>query len=144
MWLTEVEPAPVKGPVTSCSGFSPVRVRGEKLHDVWHQGCQWAVTAYGLECRDGTYAIERTRLLENKSHSWIAHVGEKEWVHVDDFASVFFVALALHGYKLTRKQREMMLRDVERARADEKRYHFTLDGDEVIYGPASTRRSRND
>jgi hypothetical protein len=33
---------------------TPVRVRGDALTQIWWQGKQWAVTQYGIECRDGT------------------------------------------------------------------------------------------
>jgi hypothetical protein len=41
---------------------SPVAVRAEPLSEVWWQGRQWAVTAYGIERRDGAYVIEARRL----------------------------------------------------------------------------------
>jgi hypothetical protein len=28
-----------------------IKVSGEDLHEIWWQGRQWAVTAYGIECR---------------------------------------------------------------------------------------------
>ena len=34
------------------SGQNAVRNRAEALSETWWQGRQWAVTAYGLECRD--------------------------------------------------------------------------------------------
>jgi hypothetical protein len=39
--------------------------RCEPLSEVWWQGRQWAVTAYGLEQRDGTYTIKADRLVEH-------------------------------------------------------------------------------
>ncbi len=60
---------------------TPVVCRGEALSEVWWQGRQWAVTAYGLERRDGTYFIEAKRLLEDlrgePPYSWTEHIGRK-------------------------------------------------------------------
>jgi hypothetical protein len=76
----------------------PVTVRGEALHEEFWTGRQWAVTAYGIEKRDGTYVIKAGRLLEDlPDHSWIAHMTEKTWLDFDDFATAFFVALSYHG-----------------------------------------------
>lgn len=77
-------------------------VRGDPLHEVWWQGRQWAVTSYGLECRDGRYAIEAKRLGDEWSDrpgvpSWPRHMLGKAWVDVADFVTAFVVALALHG-----------------------------------------------
>lgn len=72
---------------------TPVHVRGERLDTVWWQGRQWAVTEYGIECRDGSYQIEADRLSEP---DWGPHMKEKEWVDFDDFATAYFVACALH------------------------------------------------
>jgi len=55
----------------------PVRVRGEELSEIWWRGRQWAVTAYGIECLDGTYVIERNRLLETPEYPWPCHMAEK-------------------------------------------------------------------
>jgi hypothetical protein len=87
-----------------------VTVCGECLHPVIWQGRQWAVTTYGVECRDGCYAFEAGRLCEDHAdgYSWIKHMAEKEWVDMADFATAFFVAVALHGVKLTRKEIDML------------------------------------
>lgn len=77
-----------------------VECRGEALSEVWWQGRQWAVTSYGIECRDGTYVIEAKRLLEDRpEYSWPEHICEKMWVDQDDFCTAWLVALALHGVK---------------------------------------------
>jgi hypothetical protein len=39
-----------------------VKVRAADLHPVLWRGRQWAVTEYGIECLDGTYAIQANRL----------------------------------------------------------------------------------
>jgi hypothetical protein len=55
---------------------NPVEGCGEELSEVWWQGRQWAVTAYGIECRDGLYYIEKSRLLENQGYSWPRHMAD--------------------------------------------------------------------
>jgi hypothetical protein len=67
------------------------------LHPCWWIGRQWAVTAYGLEARDGTYALAADRLLEDlPDYSKILHMAGKEWVDLEDFVTAFLVALTLH------------------------------------------------
>jgi len=59
----------------------PIRVCGDQLSWPFWQGRQWAVTSYGVECRDGTYCVEKDRLWENdEDHSWVHHMAEKGWV----------------------------------------------------------------
>ena len=56
-------------------------------------GTQWAVTAFGLEARDGTYAIEKSRLWEDEEMGgWFLHMSEKRWVDLRDFAHALAVA----------------------------------------------------
>jgi hypothetical protein len=88
----------------------PVTVRGEPLGEIWWQGRQWAVTAYGLECRDGTYVIDKKRLLEDADYGLVRHVGTKSWVDVDDFATAYLVAVALHGFRLTKAMRVLVMK----------------------------------
>ena len=78
---------------------TPVTCRGEQLHEIWWQGRQWAVTAYGIEARDGTYAIAARRLAEKRGTvpDWPLHMAEKNWVDTNDFNTAFLVALALHA-----------------------------------------------
>jgi len=84
---------------------TPVKVRGEKLDQVIWRGRQWAVTEFGVECLDGTYAFAADRLAENiNAHSWLAQVGGKTWVDTEDFATAWLVALAVHGSKATPEQ----------------------------------------
>jgi hypothetical protein len=74
----------------------PVRRQGDELHP-WWIGRQWAVTAFGIEARDGTYAIGADRLLEDlPDYSLLDHMGGKEWVDLEDFVTAFLVACALH------------------------------------------------
>jgi len=70
-----------------------IKNRGEPLSKVIWRGRQWAATKYGVECRDGCYAIERKRLWEeDDTHSWIMHMAEKEWIDLEDFAEALRVA----------------------------------------------------
>jgi hypothetical protein len=82
------------GPV--CLGDEQVTVSGQALSEVWWAGRQWAVTEYGIERRDGGYAIERWRL-DELEEGWIDHIGFKPWADPDDFATAFVLAKALHG-----------------------------------------------
>jgi hypothetical protein len=67
-----------------------VTVTGEALHPILWQGRQWAVTHYGVECRDGTYVIEKDDLRKGSDDgrpSWEDHMAEKNWVDLADFAT---------------------------------------------------------
>lgn len=85
---------------------TPVACRGEALHEIWWRGRQWAVTSYGVECLDGSYSFEATRLAEGLhgsgpvEASWCVHMAENGWVDVDDFATAWLVALSLHGARV--------------------------------------------
>ena len=78
---------------------SEVRCLGEPLGLVLWQGKQWAVTAYGLECRNGKYHVEAKEFYKNVDPSrfkntkdprqlaylsWFHHVKEKSWVDQED------------------------------------------------------------
>lgn len=96
-----------------------VAQRGEAVHEVFWQGREWAVTAYGIERRDGGYPIEASRLCEEHDggavdadgtpvpYTWIGHIGEKGW-DLADFATAFFVACAMHGVRLSPAEVEML------------------------------------
>lgn len=74
-----------------------VPIRGEGLHKVIWCGRQWAVTEYGLECRDGTYAIEKDRLWENeKEHGWVRQMAGKNWTDMMDFIEALRLARHHH------------------------------------------------
>lgn len=76
-------------------------IRGEALHKpIYYEGRQWAVTAYGLECRDGTYAIAADRLWEEEAeYGWVLHMAEKNWVDVEDFIVALCLARVKHREK---------------------------------------------
>jgi hypothetical protein len=79
-----------------------VPLRSEELDEVWWQGRQWAVTRFGLECRDGTYTIAANRLYEcyysngEISWSWPHQIAGKGWEDIHGFCTAYAVALALH------------------------------------------------
>jgi hypothetical protein len=78
--------------------LEPVRRRGDELRSPWWLGRQWAVTAYGIQARDGTYALAADRLLEDlPGYSKVLHMAGKEWVDLEDYATAFLVACALHA-----------------------------------------------
>jgi hypothetical protein len=92
-----------------------VKVRGTNLHRVWWKGRQWAVTAYGIEARDGRYAIEKARLGErNGNWSWPMHMMEKNWVDIADFVSAWLVSLAKHHVDLSPEDVAFAIRKVPR------------------------------
>jgi hypothetical protein len=99
-----------------------VKLRGERLNEIWWQGRQWAVTSHGIEARDGTYTIAKDRLREEHArehpYSWIAHLSEKSWIDLDDFATAYFVAVAMHGQRLTRKEFAMLQKHLRKGREE--------------------------
>jgi hypothetical protein len=68
-------------------------VRGERLSRIIWKGRQWAVTKFGIEARDGRYAIDKRRLSED----WLRHMSEKEWVDLLEFAEALRVARQVHA-----------------------------------------------
>lgn len=74
-----------------------VRCRGDALGpEVW-RGTQWSVTTHGVEARDGSYFICRSRMFEgvNHNHPWEAHMAEKGWVDEADFAAAIRIGRLL-------------------------------------------------
>lgn len=71
-----------------------VKVLGEELTTPIHwTGRQWAVTAYGIEARNGQYPIARNRVWEEtRGHGWIEHLAEKSWVDIEDFTEALRIA----------------------------------------------------
>jgi hypothetical protein len=75
-----------------------VRVRGERLsRPIYWRGHQWAVTKYGIECRDGTYVIEADRYEDCQPVGWVRHMGAKDWVDLPDFAEALRIARRLRA-----------------------------------------------
>lgn len=84
--------------------MNQVKVRGEALDFVLWQGKQWAVTEYGLECRDGRYHIDAKSLMtahgrvNSKDQSfthWFQHISGKNWVDADDLDAALQAAMLL-------------------------------------------------
>lgn len=73
-----------------------VHLRGEPLATEWWRGRQWSVTEFGLERRDGLYAIP-AECLDGIGRSWPQHMAEKRDIDQTDFITAWIVALALHG-----------------------------------------------
>ena len=72
-----------------------VEVAGESLtKPIYWQGRQWAVTPYGVECRNGNYHIEAERIWENDDEygGWVMHMRTKDWVDLEDFAEALRIA----------------------------------------------------
>ena len=92
----------------------PVKLRGDVLSKIWWQGKQWAVTEYGIECRDGTYPIDAKKLtydLDNGTdHGWVEQLRSKGWADLNDFKTAYFVALSMHGYTLSKEQLKKLRR----------------------------------
>jgi len=89
-----------------------VEVSGGRLDTIWWKGRQWAVTEYGIECLDGKYAIDKSRLLKDyPKYVWPQHMREKDWVDLHDFTTAWLVALLLHeGSIAARAARADLLR----------------------------------
>lgn len=116
--------------VTTWAMFHPqvmtrvkLSVCGEKLGKVLWQGRQWAVTDYGLECRDGTYHVHAKQLMRHYGgtpraafNGWYQHIAEKSWVDAQDldYALQAFVLLyTSKGHRSGRKAGGMNLTDAE-------------------------------
>src|SRR5690242_20161503 len=86
--LLNIPPRPRRRDAPVEHDRTAVHVRGERLHDIWWQGRQWAVTAYGLECRDGTYVVPADQLARGmgsaEGDAFLIHVSRKIWVDTDD------------------------------------------------------------
>ena len=82
-------------PLAQVRGWpAAVAVRGDELtRPIYWLGRQWAVTAYGVEARDGTYPIERSRVDEaTGDYTWERHLWGKVWVDQRDFAAAMRIA----------------------------------------------------
>ena len=75
------------GPVLRWPDLPDVPCRGDSLKPpVLWLGVEWAVTGYGIQARNGQYAIEKDRLWQDEPHwGWVKHMKEKGWVDMDDF-----------------------------------------------------------
>lgn len=90
-----------------------VKCVGEPLDSVLWQGKQWAVTTYGLECRDGCYHVESHYLWDcvpKKDASeedafiyWWQHISGKNWVDKDDIDAALQAFVLLYDRKGNRR-----------------------------------------
>lgn len=64
-----------------------VHCSGEALGSpVYWLGLQWAVTADGVERRDGGYVVDRDRIHEvSNGYTWEDHIAAKGWADMQDF-----------------------------------------------------------
>ena len=76
---------------------NPVKLRGEALHGVLWRGKQWAVTEYGVECLDGTYAANDRDISEDGPMHWALHLSGKVWCDVADVCAAFVAWDRLKG-----------------------------------------------
>ena len=52
-------------PIVISTAEPESKLFAEPLSGIWWQGRQWAVTEYGLECRDGAYPIAVSKSKQN-------------------------------------------------------------------------------
>ena len=71
-----------------------ISTSAQRLHPIIHRGVQWAVTTYGVEALNGTYAIPKDRLTEP---DWEEHMHRKTWVNKADFSTVLALARAKYS-----------------------------------------------
>jgi hypothetical protein len=99
----EMRPFTRRGRAPVCMATNEVELRGcgELPDDIWWQGSTWAVTAYGLERRDGTFPLARDQLLQdfNTNHSLLLCVARKRrsWSDPDEFTTAWMIAVLMHG-----------------------------------------------
>lgn len=100
-------------------------MRTNDLSPVLWKGRQWAVTDYGLETISEPYHYHLTvdQLRESGvgdragRYDSLIHLMEKNWLDVDDFATAFLVALALHGLASDADQVKASLRHAMQERS---------------------------
>lgn len=108
---------PILGPIISQDGRRDVLLRGQRLHPTLWRGETWSVSSFGIERRDGLYAIEADRLRAGlPQRSWVLDIGEKGDFALEDFATAFFAACAMHGVRLSKSEVETILRHLNRQR----------------------------
>lgn len=113
------------------------QMQGELSAPVWWVGRQWAVTNYGMEARDGGYAIRADTLgdlrgsVDDGVANWPVHMWEKSGVDHDDFMKGFLIALAIHqgAYPaLPKGWLASTLDGIERERAEVEEFSRMLKG----------------
>ncbi|MGA0615621.1 hypothetical protein [Paracoccus sp. KR1-242] len=90
-----------------------VLLRSDPLDAIWWQGRTWAVTAYGIERRDGLYTIPSADLLkDHPRYDWIKHISGKapEKYDHEEFRTAFLIACALHRVTVPDEIREPIIK----------------------------------
>lgn len=97
--------------------LTEVKCLGEPLDHILWQRSQWAVTDYGIERRNGRYAIYAIHFVDSgrglspevylpPKEFWVQHMGRKNWVDIDDFEDAVEVFMLLFDRKGRRNQIE--------------------------------------
>jgi hypothetical protein len=76
-------------PAYECINHVPAK--HPPMFPVYWQGRQWAVTEYGIECRNGFYAIAHEYCAYGIT-GWIKHMSGKAWIDLEDFAEALRIA----------------------------------------------------
>lgn len=97
-----------KGFFLTPQATNEVKCRGQALAPILWQGEQWAVTEYGLERRDGTYAVKagdhfwngcgigrKNRDEQTVFSTWWRHLSQKSWCDEDDIDAALQAMLVL-------------------------------------------------
>jgi hypothetical protein len=82
--------------------FELAPLEGEALHPVLWMGKQWAITTYGLECKNGQYHIKAGRQFWDKGlkpievyDRWHQHLTQKTWVDKEDIEDALHIMFIL-------------------------------------------------
>jgi hypothetical protein len=100
--------------VTHCT--CRVRCCGEGLDEAWWTGRQWIVSPFGIERRDGGYAIEAGRLAEGLEkpkdcpYPLLLAVAQESWSDVEDLGTAWLVAIVLHAVKVDARRLKSVIR----------------------------------
>ena len=128
-----------------------VHCRGEELGDILWQGEQWAVTTYGLECRDGTYHVPiknlwdfaeakpgQKKTKQDVMVHWFKHLREKNWCNEDDIDHALQAAMVLFNMDGTRTAVEapflMDEAEIEAAALEAAERAYRITKDRLLYG----------
>ena len=109
--MTTIDTKAIGAPILYDRG--EVKVTGKELDQILWQGREWSVTTFGLERRDGCYAIEARRLLEgmrdDQPNSWVRHVRDRERLDINDFTTAFLIACAVFRRRLRQQDVELVM-----------------------------------
>lgn len=77
--------------------------RGEDLDPIIWQGRTWCVTSYGVEKRDGTYAIAAADVVDEGARGYfrmVCHMYQKKDVDIDNLRTALLILCVLHGVEV--------------------------------------------